>query len=75
MGVVESVTTKQLVIKATDAHSMAIAITEDTLFVRGENPVRADDVQVGERAVVQVKRSGEVAQAVRVKLGAAPARK
>jgi hypothetical protein len=75
MGVVEDVTAKQLVLKATDGHSMAIAITGETRFVRGEKPVTAEDVQIGERAVVQVERTGEAVRAIRVKLGAAPARK
>lgn len=69
MGVVESVTAEQIVVKAADGHPVAFAVTKETRFSRGEQPARADDVRVGDRVVVHGKRAGERLEAVRVKLG------
>jgi hypothetical protein len=71
MGVVESATAERIVIKAADGHAVAFTLTPETRFLRGESPARPEDVRVGERAVVNGKRSGETVQAVRVKLGPA----
>jgi hypothetical protein len=69
MGIVESVSAEQIVIQATDGHSVAFTITPETRFFRGEAPARREDVRVGQRAVVQGKPAGERVEAVRVKLG------
>jgi hypothetical protein len=68
MGVVERVTAEEIVIKASDGHSVAFAVTQETRFFRGDEPARPEDVRVGQRAVVQGKRSGERIDAMRVKL-------
>ena len=69
MGVVERVTAEQIVVKASDGHSVPFAVTQGTRFLRGEKPARAEDVRVGQRAVVLGKQSGDRLEAVRVKLG------
>jgi hypothetical protein len=69
MGVVESITAERIVVKASDGHSVAFTVTPETRFFRGDKPARPEDVQVGQRAVVQGKRDGERVEAVRVKLG------
>ena len=74
-GVVESVAAERIVIKGTDGHPMAFTITPDTRLFRGEKTARIEDVQVGERVVVNGRRAGEEFQAVRVKLGPAKASK
>jgi hypothetical protein len=71
LGVVESATAEQLVIKARDGHAVTFKVTPQTRFFRGEKPARAEDVRVGQRAVVHGKRAGEAVEAVRVKLGPA----
>jgi hypothetical protein len=73
LGVVESVTPERIVVKANDGHALEFAVTPKTRFVRGTKPARADDVRVGERAVVHGKKAGERVEAVEVKLGAASA--
>lgn len=72
MGLVESVTPERLVVKTSDGHSVAIAVTPETRFLRGDKAARREDVRVGERTVVQVRRAGESLEAVRVKLAAKP---
>jgi hypothetical protein len=71
MGVVESVSAEQIVVRAADGHSVPFAITPETRFLRGDAPARREDVRVGERAVVHGKSVGERVEAVRVRLGAA----
>jgi hypothetical protein len=75
MGVVESVTPERIVVKARDGHALSFSITPETRFLRGKKPSRAEDVRVGERAVVHGKKAGERIEAVEVKLGAAGAAK
>jgi hypothetical protein len=69
MGVVESVTPERIVVKARDGHAVGFSITPETRFTRGAKPVRAEDVRVGERAVVHGKKAGGGVEAVEVKLG------
>jgi hypothetical protein len=73
MGVVESVGAERIVVKASDGHLVEFAVTRETRFFLGEKPARPEDVRVGQRAVVQGRKAGEKLEAVRVKLGAAPA--
>lgn len=75
VGVVVSVTTERIVVKAADGHELGFTVGPETLFVRGERPARPEDVRVGERAVVEGKRLGDEVRAVRVRLGPAPAPK
>jgi hypothetical protein len=71
MGVVESVTPERIVVKAKDGHALSFTITPETRFLRGKKPSGAEDVRVGERAVVHGKKAGQGVEAVEVKLGAA----
>jgi hypothetical protein len=73
MGVVDSVTPDRIVVKSTDGHLVAFAVTQDTRFFQGEKPARPEDVRVGQRAVVDGKKAGERLEAVRVKLAPAAA--
>ena len=75
MGVVVSVSAEQIVIEAPDGHPVTFTVTSETVFVRGERPAVPGDVRIGERAVVQGKPLGKAMQAVRVRLGPAPAAK
>ncbi len=68
MGVVESITGDQIVIKANDGHAVSFAVVPDTRFWVGEKTVGAQDVRAGQRAVVHGKRSDGRLIAVRVKL-------
>jgi hypothetical protein len=70
LGVVESVSGEQLVLKGRDGHPVTFAVTPETRFVRAGKPAKAGDVKVGERAVVHGKKAGERVEAVEVKLGA-----
>lgn len=69
MGIVESVSAEQIVIKTADGHPVSFTVTKDTRFLRGDEPVRVEDVKAGERAVVHGRRSGEELQALQVKVG------
>jgi hypothetical protein len=71
-GTIETVSATQLVLRATDGHPVSFSITPSTVFVQNEKPARPEDVRVGQRAVVEGKRSGERLEAVRVKLGTVP---
>jgi hypothetical protein len=73
MGVVVSVSAERIVIEAADGHPVAFTVTSETLFVRDGRPAVPGDVRIGERAVVQGKPLGKAMQAIRVKLGPAPA--
>ncbi len=75
MGVVESVSAERLVIETADGHRVAFTITEDTRFLRGDEPVRREDVKPGQRAVVRGQRSGEQLVAALVKLGSSGRRR
>jgi hypothetical protein len=70
LGVVESVTAEQIVLKGRDGHPVSFAVTPETRFVRGGKPAKPGDVRVGERAVVHGKKAGARVEAVEVKLGA-----
>ncbi len=72
MGVVESVTTDRIVIKAIDGHAVAFAVSAETRFFIADRPARAEDVRPGQRAVVHGKRRGDGLTAVRVKLSPPP---
>lgn len=74
MGVIESVTKERLVVKAADGHSVEFAVTPATTFSLGDKPARLEDARQGQRAVVHGRRAGGGAEAVRVKLGAPPAK-
>lgn len=68
MGTVESITPDQIVIKASDGHAVSFAVVPETRFSVGDKTAEAQDVRVGERAVVIGKHAGEKRIAVRVKL-------
>ena len=72
LGVVERVDASRIVLKAPDGHSIAFAVTPETRFVRTGKPVRRDQVEVGERAVVHATPAGGGMRATEVRLGAAP---
>jgi hypothetical protein len=72
LGVVESVTPEQLVVKASDGHLVTFAITRETRFLQGEREARPEDVRVGQRVVVQGRTAGGRLEAVRVRLGTSP---
>ena len=69
LGMVERVSAEQIVIRAADGHSVPFALTPETRFFRGNTPARREDVQVGQRAVVEGRAAGERIEAVRVRLG------
>ncbi len=76
IGVVAAVAPERIVVKTSDGHEVSFGVTPETRFLRGGKPARAEDVKVGERAVVHGKRAGEGLQALEVKVGpAAGARK
>lgn len=68
MGTVESITPDQIVIKASDGHTVSFAVVPETRFWVGDKTAEAPDVRAGERAVVIGKRAGEKLIALRVKL-------
>jgi hypothetical protein len=75
MGVVESITPERIVVRTSDGHGVPFGVTQETRFVTGEKPGRAEDVRVGERVVVHGRREVGGLQAVLVKLPAHPAPK
>jgi hypothetical protein len=74
-GTVESIAADRIVVKTSDGHAVAFAVTKETRFLRGARPTRADDVRVGERVVVHGSRNGDGLSASEVKLGFEPAPK
>lgn len=73
MGVIESVAADRLVVKASDGHSVACAISAETQFFQEDSPARVEDARAGQRVVVHGRREGGTLKAERVKLGAAKA--
>jgi len=71
-GVVEWITATEIAVKSADGHTVSFVITPATQFARAGVPVKREDVQAGERVVVEGRRARERLEAVRVKLGASP---
>src|SRR5512140_771844 len=69
MGTVVSVAPDRLVLDA-HGHELDFALTPGTRFLRGETPIRRDEIRPGERAAVLA--SSDPMEALRVRL--APAR-
>ena len=74
-GTIEGVTADRIVVRTSDGHEVAYAVTPATRFLKGDKQVRLEDVRVGQRAVVHGKRAGDAMQAVQVKIGAEAAPK
>lgn len=62
-------------VRTSDGHEVAYAVTPATRFLEGDKQVRLEDVRVGQRAVVHGKRAGDAMQAVQVRIGAEAAPK
>jgi hypothetical protein len=75
MGIVERVTAQELVLKATDGHTVVFAITPETRFTDAGTPVPVEEIQPGRRVAVHGKKAGERIEAVWVKLGPMPPKK
>lgn len=71
IGIVASVAPERIVVKTSDGHEVPFTVTPETRFLRAGKPAHAEDVKVGERAVVHGTRAGESLKALEVKVGAA----
>lgn len=69
-GVVERLDSAAIAVKTSDGHVVTFAVTPETRFTRIDAAVKPDDVEVGERVVVEGRRAADRLEAVRVKLGA-----
>lgn len=69
-GTIKSLTAEKLEVTATDGDVVELMVTEGTNFLRGTTAVKREDVVIGERAIVEYHKMGEVKHALEVKLGA-----
>jgi len=69
-GTIKEVTPDHVILTAKGA-DQAFALGADTSIVRGEGPVRIEDVRVGERAVVHARREGGKLRATEIRLAPA----
>ena len=73
-GTVTSVSAEQITVKGADGHESKVAVTNTTVFVRGNVPAKAADVKEGERVVIHSRRTNGALEATEVRLKARPAR-
>jgi hypothetical protein len=69
MGTVTNITTTSITVKTQDGHSIDISIAQDTKFMRGTEPISANDIKTGDRIVVHASKNGEKLVATTVAVG------
>lgn len=70
-GTVERITASELALKTSDGHPVVYKLSPETRFERGGAAIKAEDVKVGDRAVVEGKGHGGDLTASKVKLAPA----
>jgi hypothetical protein len=74
MGTIEHLAKERLEVKDTTAKTVALVLTDKTVYVRGQKPTTASGLQVGERVVVEYRETADVRTAVKVQVGEAVAK-
>jgi hypothetical protein len=69
MGTVTNITTSSITVKTQDGHSVDVSIAQDTKFMRGAQPISANDIKTGDRIVVHASKNGEKLMATTVAVG------
>lgn len=72
-GTITKVTDKSITIEDKDKKTVEVSITADTKFLSGQVAAALKDLKVGDRVVINAKKSGEKLVATMVKIGAAAA--
>jgi len=69
MGTVTNITTSSITVKTQDGHSVDVSVARDTKFMRGAQPISANDIKTGDRIVVHARKNGEKLIATTVAVG------
>ena len=69
MGTVTNITTTSITVKTQDGHTVDVSIAQDTKFMRGAQPISANDIKTGDRIVVHASKNGEKLMATTVAVG------
>jgi len=71
MGTVTKVTDKSITIEDKDKKTTAVSIAADTKCMKGDAAAALKDIKVGDRVVINAKKSGDKLVATMVKIGGA----
>jgi hypothetical protein len=69
MGTIGRVAKERLEVKDTTGKTVGIVLNDKTVYLRGEKPTTASDLEVGERVVVGFSEVKDVRAAVEVRVG------
>lgn len=69
VGTIERLAKERLEVKDTMGKTVALVLNDKTVYLRGEKPTTASDLQVGERVVVGFQEAKDVRTAVDVRVG------
>jgi hypothetical protein len=69
MGIVTSVSDTSISVKGADGKTQTVAFAATTKFLRGETPIAAKDIKVGDHTVVHATKKGGQLIAAEVKVG------
>lgn len=77
LGTVQKIGAGSILVKASDGKSVEVKIVPATIFVKGDQPARLEDLAVGDRVVIHASVKGDALEADEVKFGSAhaPAKK
>jgi len=70
-GTVTKVTDKSITIEDKDKKTTEVAVTVDTKYMKGETTLALKDIKVGDRVVINAKKSGDKLVATMVMTGTA----
>ena len=72
MGTITKITGKSITVETKDKKSIEVRLTPDTKYVKGEQAAALKELKVGDRVVINAKKSGDKLVATMVKIGEAP---
>jgi hypothetical protein len=69
MGTIERLAKERLEVKDAKGKTVGLVLNDETVYLRGDKPTAASDLQVGERVVVGFREATDVRTAVEVRVG------
>lgn len=74
MGTIERLAKERLEVKDATGKTVQLVLNDKTVYLKGDKPTAASDLQVGERVVVEFREAADVRTAVKVRIGEAAAK-
>jgi hypothetical protein len=74
MGTIERLAEERLEVEDATGKTVALALNDKTVYLRGETTTAVSELRVGERVVVEFREAAEVRTAVKVRVGEAAAK-